>query len=126
MEQKKAIEILLIEDNPGDVRLIEEALKDSKRIDKIHVVTDGVEATDFLFKRKKYIDARIPDLIILDINLPKKDGIEVLTEIKEDDKLNKIPVVMLTSSKAEDDILKKRISFMQSAILQSQPILIIL
>jgi two-component system, chemotaxis family, response regulator Rcp1 len=106
MENKKSIEILLVEDNPGDVRLIEEALKDSKRISKIHVVTDGVEASDFLFKKKNHHAARVPDLIILDINLPKKDGIELLTEIKEDEKLKKIPVVMLTSSKAEDDILK--------------------
>jgi two-component system, chemotaxis family, response regulator Rcp1 len=106
MENKKTIELLLVEDNPGDVRLIEEALKDSKRISKIHVVSDGVEAADFLFKRKNYLNARVPDLIILDINLPKKDGIELLTEIKEDEKLKKIPVVMLTSSKAEDDILK--------------------
>jgi CheY-like chemotaxis protein len=106
MENKKLFVILLVEDNPGDVRLIKEALKGSKWISEIRVVSDGVEASDFLFKRENYKNVQAPDLIILDINLPKKDGMELLTEIREDDKLKDIPVVMLTSSKAEEDILK--------------------
>jgi two-component system, chemotaxis family, response regulator Rcp1 len=106
MENFKVIDILLVEDNPGDARLAQEALKDSKVRNKIHVVYDGIEATDFLFKRNNYKNAPSPDLIILDLNLPKKDGREVLAEIKEDDNLKRIPVVVLTTSKAEEDILK--------------------
>jgi len=106
MENKKLVEILLIEDNPGDVRLIEEALRDSKLINKINVIPDGAQASDFLFKRKDFKNAKDPDLIILDLNLPLKDGIELLTEIKNSNKLKNIPVVILTSSKAEEDILK--------------------
>jgi len=102
----KFIDILLIEDNHGDVLLTQEALKDSKVINKIHIATDGLEASDFLFKRNNFQNALMPDLIILDLNLPKKGGIELLSEIKENDKLKKIPVVILTSSKAEEDIFK--------------------
>jgi two-component system response regulator len=102
----KIIDILLVEDNPGDSRLAQEALKEGKVKNKIHVVYDGVQATDFLYKRNDYKNAPRPDLIILDLNLPKKDGRELLAEIKEDKNLKRIPVVILTISKAEEDILK--------------------
>lgn len=100
------IEILVVEDNPGDARLIEEALKDSKLRNKLKVVTDGVEAMDYLQHKGKYKDSNLPDLILLDLNLPKKDGREVLAEIKNDPELKKIPVVIMTISQAEEDILK--------------------
>ncbi len=100
----KQIEIMLVEDNPGDVRLTEEALKDSKIINSIHVVGDGEKALDYLYKNGDYADAVRPDLILLDLNLPKKNGYEVLAEIKGDDNLKRIPVVILTSSKAEEDV----------------------
>lgn len=106
MENFKIVDILLVEDNRGDARLAQEALKESKVKNNLHIVYDGVEATDFLFKRKGYADAVRPDLIILDLNLPKKDGREVLAEIKADENLKRIPVVILTISKAEEDILK--------------------
>lgn len=100
------IEILLVEDNPGDVRLTIEALKDGKMRNNMHVVGDGVEALAFLHREAKYADAPRPDLILLDLNLPKKDGREVLAEIKSDKNLKHIPVVVLTTSEAEEDILK--------------------
>lgn len=100
------IEILLVEDNPGDTRLAKEALKESKLINNLSVAEDGVEAMNFLHKTGKYLNVPRPDLIILDLNLPKKDGREVLAEIKNDDDLKRIPVVILTISKAEEDILK--------------------
>jgi two-component system response regulator len=106
MENFKIIEILLVEDNEGDARLAKEALKDSKVKNKLYIVNDGVAATDFLFKRNAYKDAPVPDLILLDLNLPKKDGRQVLAEIKEDENLKRIPVVILTISSAEEDILK--------------------
>jgi chemotaxis family two-component system response regulator Rcp1 len=102
----RSIEILLVEDNPGDVRLTVEALRDSKVQNKLYVARDGMEATAFLCREGKYADAPRPDLILLDLNLPKKDGPEVLAEIKEDPALKHIPVVILTSSKAEEDIIK--------------------
>ena len=104
--QGKPIEILLVEDNPGDARLAVEALKDNKIRNELYTVEDGVEATNFLRKKGKYSNVPRPDLILLDLNLPKKDGREVLAEIKEDDELKVIPVVVLTISKAEEDILK--------------------
>ena len=100
------IEILLVEDNPGDSRLAKEALKESKLKNNLYVAEDGVEAMNFLYKTGKYSKMPRPDLIILDLNLPKKDGREVLAEIKNDDDLKRIPVVILTISKAEEDILK--------------------
>lgn len=100
------IEILLVEDNEGDARLAREALKDAKVINTIHRVADGVEAMAFLRKQGKYSKAVRPDLILLDLNLPKKDGREVLAEIKQDDDLKRIPVVILTVSKAEEDITR--------------------
>jgi len=106
MENPKLVEILLIEDNPGDARLIREALKDGKMKINLTIMTDGEEGTDYLFKRKKYINALRPDLILLDLNLPKKNGREVLAEIKNDEILKSIPVIILTMSKAEEDIIK--------------------
>ena len=101
-----AIEILLIEDNPGDVRLTQEALLDGKVINKLSVVADGVEALDYLRQKGRYADAKRPDMILLDLNLPRKDGREVLAEIKEDPDLKRIPVVVITSSRAEEDVLR--------------------
>ena len=102
----KPIEILLVEDNPGDVRLTQEALKDGKVLNKLHVVNDGVEAMAFLRREGKYANAVRPDLVLLDLNLPKKDGREVVAEIKSDSDLKRIPVVILTVSKLEEDIIK--------------------
>lgn len=102
----KPIDILLVEDNPGDVRLTMEAFKECKVNNKIHVVSDGMEAMAFLRREDRYSDAARPDLILLDLNLPKKDGREVLTEIKSDKDLRYIPVVILTTSQAEEDILR--------------------
>jgi chemotaxis family two-component system response regulator Rcp1 len=106
MDEGKVIDILLVEDNPGDVRLAQEALKESKIRNKLYVVNDGVEATDFLHQQGKYADAPRPDLILLDLNLPRKSGREVLAEIKTDESLRRIPVVVLTVSNAEEDIIK--------------------
>lgn len=102
----KIIEILLVEDNAPDAKLTVEAFKESKVKNEIIVVEDGIEAMDYLFKRGKYEKAETPDIILLDLNLPKKDGREVLEEIKTNDSLKKIPVIILTTSKAEEDILK--------------------
>lgn len=106
MAAYRAIEILLVEDNPGDVRLTQEALKENKIRNNLHVAKDGVEAMEFLRKMNGYKDVPRPDLILLDLNLPKKDGREVLAEIKTDDSLRSIPVVILTTSDAEDDVAK--------------------
>jgi two-component system, chemotaxis family, response regulator Rcp1 len=100
------IEILLVEDNPGDVRLTQEALKEGKVYNNLHWAKDGVEALEFLQREGKYADAPRPDIILLDLNLPKKDGREVLAVIKQDDHLKHIPVVVLTTSKADEDVLK--------------------
>lgn len=102
----KPIEILLVEDNEGDVRLTKEAFRDNKMKNNLNVVRDGVEAVAFLRRQSNYAGAPRPDLILLDLNLPKKDGREVLEEIKSDEDLKRIPVVVLTTSKAEEDILK--------------------
>jgi len=102
----RPIDILLVEDNPGDVRLTREAFKLNKINNNLHVVTDGVEALDFLFQNGAYRDAPHPDLILLDLNLPKKTGHEVLEEIKQDNKLRRLPVIILTTSQAEEDVLK--------------------
>ena len=102
----RPIDILLVEDNPGDVRLTVEALKEGKVNNKLHVANDGMEAMAFLHRQGKYSDAPRPDLILLDLNLPKKDGHEVLAEIKKDSMLKHIPVVVLTGSTAGEDILK--------------------
>jgi chemotaxis family two-component system response regulator Rcp1 len=100
------IEILLVEDNPGDIRLTKEALKEAKVLNRLTVVRDGVEALKCLRRQGEYADASRPDLILLDLNLPKKDGREVLSEIKSDDTLKRIPVVILTTSQDEQDVLK--------------------
>ncbi|MCP6762241.1 MAG: response regulator [Fischerella sp. CENA71] len=100
------IEILLIEDNPGDVELTKIALEDSKISVNLNVVEDGVEAIAFLRREGKYTQVPYPDIVLLDLNLPKKDGREVLAEIKADDRLKRIPVVVLTTSQAEEDVLR--------------------
>ncbi len=105
-KEKSGIDILLVEDNPGDVRLTREALKDAKVRNELHVVEDGVEAMRYLRREDSYANAPRPDLILLDLNLPKKDGREVLSEIKQDLELKRIPVVVLTTSQAEEDILR--------------------
>lgn len=102
----KAIDILLVEDNPGDADLAREALEKNKMCNELYVVGDGVEAMAFLRREGKYADVPRPDLILLDLNLPKKDGREVLSEIKTDEHLKRIPVVILTTSQNEEDILK--------------------
>lgn len=106
LDDRTLIEILLVEDNPADVRLTKEALKSGKILHSLSVVKDGVEALAFLRRQGEYKDARRPDLILLDLNLPKKDGREVLAEIKSDSGLKSIPVAVLTVSKAEEDVLK--------------------
>lgn len=100
------IEVLLVEDNPGDALLTRIALEDSKISVNLSVVEDGVEAMAFLRKQDKYADVPHPDIVLLDLNLPKKDGREVLAEIKGDEHLRRIPVVVLTTSQAEEDIVK--------------------
>lgn len=101
----EAVRILLVEDNPGDVKLTEKALSNTDLVNDLHVVRDGVAAMDFVHQRGDYTDAPRPDIILLDLNLPKLNGDEVLERIKEDDDLRRIPIVMLTSSDAEEDIL---------------------
>ena len=100
----KSIEVLLVEDNPGDVRLITEALNDAKLHVHITVVPDGVEALALLRRQGNYTTAALPDLILLDLNLPRMNGHEVLARIKEDEGLRRIPVVIVTSSRADRDI----------------------
>lgn len=99
-------DFLLVEDNPGDVRLTQEALKSHKVQNNLHVATDGEEAMAFLRRQGKYANAPRPDIILLDLNLPRKDGREVLAEIKSDPNLKAIPVVIITSSEAEQDVVK--------------------
>jgi CheY-like chemotaxis protein len=100
------IEILLVEDNPGDARLTLEAMREAKVRNRIHVVEDGVEALEFLRRQGRFGEAPRPDLILLDLNLPRKDGREVLAEVKTDPDLKRIPVVVLTTSRAEEDVLR--------------------
>ena len=104
--QGRPIEILLVEDNPGDVRLTIEALLDAKVHNNLYVVGDGIEAMEFLRGQGQYSDAVRPDVILLDLNLPRKDGREVLAEVKGDENLRRIPVVVLTTSQADEDVLK--------------------
>ncbi len=101
-----SINILLVEDNPADAELTRLAMEDIKMINSLHVVSDGIQAMDFLCRRGAFEKAPRPDLILLDLNLPRKDGREVLAEIKVDEKLKTIPIVILTSSSAEEDILR--------------------
>lgn len=102
----RPIEILLVEDNPGDVRLAKEALKEAKVSNNLYITMDGEEGMNFLKRSEGYEDAPRPDVILLDLNLPRKDGRQVLAEIKEDPDLKRIPVVILTTSKDEEDVLK--------------------
>jgi len=106
VNENRPVEILLVEDNPGDERLTREALKEGKVYSNLHWVKDGVEAMEFLRRQGKYQDVPRPDIILLDLNLPKKDGREVLQDIKNDHELKRIPVVVLTTSKAEEDVLR--------------------
>jgi CheY-like chemotaxis protein len=105
-EKAKLLEVLLVEDSPGDVRLTQEAFRDANSSIRLHVAADGVEAMVFLRHEGPHVDAPRPDIILLDLNLPKMDGREVLAHIKEDENLKTIPIVILTTSEAEADILK--------------------
>ncbi|NJL23389.1 MAG: response regulator [Leptolyngbyaceae cyanobacterium SM1_3_5] len=102
----RSIEILLVEDSPGDVRLTQEVLQEGKIHNNLSVVEDGIQALNFLRKKPPYLNTPHSDLILLDLNLPKKDGREVLEEIKTDPHLRRIPIVILTTSEAEEDIVK--------------------
>lgn len=102
----RPVRILMAEDNPADVRLIQEVLRDSKVLNELHVVRDGVLAMQFLRREGPYADAPRPNLIFLDLNMPRKDGREVLAEVKADPDLRRIPVVVMTSSQAEEDIAR--------------------
>jgi chemotaxis family two-component system response regulator Rcp1 len=105
-DRGRALEILLVEDNPGDVRLAQEALYDAKMSNNLNVVSDGVEALAYLRREGRHARAPRPDLVLLDLNLPKKDGREVLEEVKEDPDLRTIPIVVLTTSDAEGDVIR--------------------
>ena len=102
----KPIDVLLVEDDPGDVLMTREAFEDHKVQNNLEVVSDGVDAVAYLRKKGRYADATTPDLILLDLNLPRKDGREVLAEIKADENLRSIPVVVLTTSEAEEDVVR--------------------
>jgi CheY-like chemotaxis protein len=102
----RPVELLLVEDNPGDVRLTKEALREGKIYHNLHCVKDGVEALEFLRRDGQHATAPRPDIILLDLNLPKMDGREVLSVIKNDEQLKHIPVVVLTTSRAEEDVLR--------------------
>lgn len=106
VDRPDPIEVLLVEDDPGDVLLIREAFEDNKVANRLHVVADGVEALDFMRQNGEHADAPRPDLVLLDLNLPRKDGREVLAEVKSDDALRTIPIVVLTTSQAEEDVLR--------------------
>lgn len=101
----RAVEILLVEDNPADVRLTHEAFKDARVLNRIHVATDGVDALAYLRRESGFEDRPRPDLVLLDLNLPRKRGEEVLVEMKQDPALRRIPVIVLTTSRADQDIL---------------------
>lgn len=106
-EHSDSAAILLVEDNPGDIRLTQEAFRENRISNNLHVVTDGVEALDFLHKRGEYSDAPRPDLILLDLNLPRKNGVEFMRELHEEaPDLARIPIIVLTSSKSTEDIVK--------------------
>jgi CheY-like chemotaxis protein len=106
VDRPDPIEVLLVEDDPGDVLLIREAFEDNKVANRLHVVADGVEALEFMRRENGNEDAPRPDLVLLDLNLPRKDGREVLAEVKADDDLRSIPIVVLTTSQAEEDVLR--------------------
>lgn len=102
----RPVQILIVEDNPADARLVREVMRDSKVLNEIHWVPDGVEALAFLRGQGKYADAPRPNLIFLDLNMPRKDGREVLAEVKADEQLKRIPIVVMTSSQAEEDVAR--------------------
>ena len=102
----RPVQILIVEDNPADARLVREVMRDSKVLNEIHWVPDGVEALDFLYRRGKHAGAPRPNLIFLDLNMPRKDGRAVLAEVKADEVLRRIPVVVMTSSQAEEDVAR--------------------
>ncbi|MFZ5871112.1 MAG: response regulator [Actinomycetota bacterium] len=102
----RAIDVLLVEDDPGDVLMTREAFEDNKVANNLYVAGDGVTAMEFLRKQGDYADAPTPDLVLLDLNLPRMDGREVLAALKEDPELRRIPVVVLTTSEAEEDVLR--------------------
>jgi two-component system, chemotaxis family, response regulator Rcp1 len=102
----RPVQILIVEDNPADARLVREVMRDSKVLTEIHWVPDGVEALAFLRAQGKYADAPRPNLIFLDLNMPRKDGREVLSEVKSDESLKRIPIVVMTSSQAEEDVAR--------------------
>jgi two-component system, chemotaxis family, response regulator Rcp1 len=104
--EHRPVKILLVEDNPGDVRLTVEALRDSKILNDLEIVPDGVEALRYLRREPGYRDAARPDLVLLDLNLPRKDGREVLAELNKDDDLRRVPVVVMTTSRSEEDVLR--------------------
>ena len=106
MSDSRPIEILLVEDDEGDVVMTREALDEGKVLNRLHVMGDGVEAISFLRREGEHADAPRPDLILLDLNLPRRDGRQVLAEVKADDDLRRIPVVVLTTSEAEEDVLR--------------------
>jgi chemotaxis family two-component system response regulator Rcp1 len=106
MSTREPVEILLAEDNPGDVKLTRKALEKGRLANNLHVVNDGVETMEFLHGEGEYAGTPRPDLILLDLNMPRKDGREVLEDIKESDDLKRIPVVVLTSSEAEEDVIR--------------------
>lgn len=106
LAEARPIEILLVEDDPGDILITTEALEQSKLVNNLHIVENGEEAVAFLRREGEYADAVRPDLVLLDLNLPRRDGREVLAEIKADPELRRIPVVVLTTSSAEEDVLR--------------------
>lgn len=106
MSEVRQIEVLLVEDDPGDVLLTREAFADHELSNRLHVVTDGADALDFLRQQGRFVDSPRPDLVLLDLNLPRMDGREVLAAIKADEELRPIPVVVLTTSEAEEDVLR--------------------
>ncbi|MBX3003806.1 MAG: response regulator [Anaerolineales bacterium] len=118
MENAQLIDILLVEDNPGDVRLTQEAFKDGMLTNNLHVAMDGEQAMDFLHRRGQFADAPRPDLILLDLNLPRMNGREVLAAIKQDADLKRIPVVVLTTSQDETDITESYRQFASSYIVK--------
>ena len=106
MADHRTIDVLLVEDDPGDVLMTREAFTENKVANRLAVVSDGVSALEFLRKEGEYADAPTPDLVLLDLNLPRMDGREVLAAMKSDDELRRIPVVVLTTSEAEEDVLR--------------------
>ena len=104
--KREPADVLLVEDNPGDVRLTREAFKEGRIENTLHVVTDGAAATEFLFREGEYADVSRPDVVLLDLNLPQKNGLEVLEEIRADPDLRRTPVIILTSSEAEEDVVR--------------------